>query len=83
MVPLVYYTLHGARSHLLRLGRRRHCPPIVKIRCTTHNMGLAPNNRSEPEQVPHLSNDVSAIYVCTVPSTISICAMSVSEGLRL
>ena len=36
-------TLHEHHSHLLRLGRchRRRCPPIVKIRCTTHYMGLA------------------------------------------
>ena len=47
--PFVYYTLHGNHSHSLRLGHRRcHCPPIVKICCTTLYMGLT---RARPNYV--------------------------------
>ena len=46
-------------------------------------------NRSEPEQAPHLSNDVSAIYLCTVhdvppmnPYLIWICIPKYRLGKR-
>ena len=61
LLLLDYCALHEHRSHSLRLGRlrRRRHPPIVKIRCTPHYMGLT---QARPNYIKISTSEMQALW---------------------